>query len=200
MNPKVKRSPFEKFPTDLESKFRHSWSNNADKMSYMYTGTPALKTDFTRTGKRTYMGAINDGINSVTRYYINNFTDGYYCDCYDLLTQKITPDFKMKQRGMLSPIRYQMMFMFISLMIVKFILDSVIMPSPIEQPFLQNDTSGNDTASAAAEQVVDALTGATYSGKQQFFYYIVMFGTFAANLHSIMSNGRSFIDDSSRFQ
>jgi hypothetical protein len=75
-------------------------------MSYTYTGTPALKTDFTRTGKRTYMGAVNDGINSVTRYYINNFTDGYYCDCYDLVTQRITSDFKIKQRGVLTPIRY----------------------------------------------------------------------------------------------
>ena len=86
VNPRVKRSPFEKLPQDLEDKFRNSWSNNADSMSYTYTGTPALKTDFTRTGKRTYMGAVNDGINSVTRYYINNFTDGYYCDCYDLVT------------------------------------------------------------------------------------------------------------------
>lgn len=31
----------------------------------MYTGTNALKTDFTRTGKRTIKGAIDDGVNSV---------------------------------------------------------------------------------------------------------------------------------------
>jgi len=106
VNPKVKRSPFERFPADLEDKFRSSWSDNADSMSNLYTGTPALKTDFTRTGKRTYMGAVNDGINSVTRYYINNFTDGYFCDCLDLMTLKITPDIKIKQRGILTPIRY----------------------------------------------------------------------------------------------
>lgn len=86
VNNRMKRSPFEKFPADLEDKFRNSWSNNADSMSYLYTGTPALKTDFTRTGKRTYKGALDDGINSVTRYYINNFTDGFYVDCFDLLT------------------------------------------------------------------------------------------------------------------
>ena len=44
-------------------------------MSIMYSGTPALKTDFTRTGKRSIRGAINDGINSVKRYFINNFLD-----------------------------------------------------------------------------------------------------------------------------
>jgi hypothetical protein len=70
----------------LEKIFRESWTDNADTMSILYSGTPALKTDFTRTGKRTYPGAINDGVNSVTRYYINNFTDGYYTDCLDFFT------------------------------------------------------------------------------------------------------------------
>ena len=79
-------SPFAKFAPALEDVFRDGWTNNADVMSYLYTGTPALKTDFTRTGKRTYKGGIADGINSVTRYYINNFTDGYYHDCLDIAT------------------------------------------------------------------------------------------------------------------
>jgi hypothetical protein len=48
-----KLSAFEKFPPQLEEVFRHGWTNNADVLSYLYTGTPALKTDFTRTGKRT---------------------------------------------------------------------------------------------------------------------------------------------------
>lgn len=52
--PNGKRSPFEMFPSALEEVFRCGWSNNADVMSYLYTGTPALKTDFTRTGKRTH--------------------------------------------------------------------------------------------------------------------------------------------------
>lgn len=34
-------------------------------MSIMYSGTPALKTDFTRTGKRSFRGIINDGNNSL---------------------------------------------------------------------------------------------------------------------------------------
>jgi hypothetical protein len=57
--------PFEKFQGPLEDAFRAAWTDNADTISILYTGTPALKTDFTRTGKRTFKGAINDGINAV---------------------------------------------------------------------------------------------------------------------------------------
>jgi hypothetical protein len=145
VNSKIKRSPFEKFGTDLENKFRHCWSDNADAMSYLYTGTPALKTDFTRTGKRTYRGAMNDGYNSVTRYYINNFTDGYTCDCLDLMTQRITTDFKIKSRGMLTPMRYQLMFMMISIALVKFFLDSIILPETTSQKFLQPTFEGSNS-------------------------------------------------------
>lgn len=45
-------------------------------MSFQYSGTGALKTDYTRTGKRSLKGAIQDGINSLTRYYLNNLRDG----------------------------------------------------------------------------------------------------------------------------
>lgn len=60
-----KGDPFEKFALPLEEVFREAWTENADKISILYTGTPALKTDFTRTGKRTMKGAINDGINAI---------------------------------------------------------------------------------------------------------------------------------------
>jgi hypothetical protein len=35
-----------------------------------------LKTDFTRTGRRTLNGLLADGINSTKRYFLNNFDDG----------------------------------------------------------------------------------------------------------------------------
>ena len=57
--------PFEKFPQALELVFRESWADNADRMSILYTGTKALKTDFTRTGKRTMKGSIDDGVNAI---------------------------------------------------------------------------------------------------------------------------------------
>jgi hypothetical protein len=52
----------------------------------LYAGTPALKGDFTRTGKRTKRGALDDGLNSVTRFYLNNFLDADRQKGMDLLT------------------------------------------------------------------------------------------------------------------
>lgn len=53
------------------------WANNGDIISIQYSGTKALKGDFTRTGKRTMQGVLIDGINSMLRYYLNNFRDGH---------------------------------------------------------------------------------------------------------------------------
>lgn len=50
------------------------------------TGTGALKSGFTRTGKRTIGGILDDGVKSVTRYYVNNFQDGTKQDALDLVT------------------------------------------------------------------------------------------------------------------
>ncbi|CAO3590086.1 unnamed protein product [Absidia cylindrospora] len=64
--------------------FRNVWADNADRVSCMYSGTGALKTDFTRTGERTKAGALQDLSNSITRYVKNNFMDGSRQDGYDL--------------------------------------------------------------------------------------------------------------------
>jgi hypothetical protein len=64
--------------------FNNVWANNADAISEQYAGTGALKTDYTRTGKRSLKGVLNDGLNSATRYYLNNFKDGFRQDAYDL--------------------------------------------------------------------------------------------------------------------
>jgi hypothetical protein len=66
--------------------FRNVWADHADGVSKAYAGTGALKTDFTRTGKRTKEGLLQDGINSVMRYVKNNFFDGDRQDSYDLIT------------------------------------------------------------------------------------------------------------------
>lgn len=68
----------------LEMLFKAVWADNADMISIQYSGTGALKTDFTRTGKRTKLGLMRDGINSLTRYYKNNFHDGFRQDAIDL--------------------------------------------------------------------------------------------------------------------
>ncbi|KAH3745931.1 phosphatidylinositide phosphatase SAC1 [Pelomyxa schiedti] len=64
--------------------FKNVWANNANALSTQYSGTCALKNDITRTGKRTLMGMKDDGMNSLTRYYLNNFSDGYTQDAYNL--------------------------------------------------------------------------------------------------------------------
>ncbi|TDH72095.1 hypothetical protein CCR75_001255 [Bremia lactucae] len=82
----VLSSPFSGF----EATFKRVWGNNADAISLLYAGTGALKTDFTRTGKRTKKGALMDGYNSCLRYIINNFMDGHRQDVLDLLLGRFT--------------------------------------------------------------------------------------------------------------
>ena len=69
-----------------EVSHRSLWADNADAISRLYAGTPALKGDFTRTGKRTRKGALDDGMNSLQRYYLNNFLDADRQEGMDLLT------------------------------------------------------------------------------------------------------------------
>lgn len=71
--------------------FRNIWADNADVVSKSYSGTGALKTDFTRTGSRTRAGAVQDFNNSVTRYVKNNFRDGPRQDAFDLFLGAYLP-------------------------------------------------------------------------------------------------------------
>ncbi|CAM9291762.1 unnamed protein product [Discosporangium mesarthrocarpum] len=70
---------------ELEIRFRDMWGNNADEISMLYAGTPALKGDFTRTGKRTKVGLLQDGTNAAIRYVVNNFQDHRRQEAVDLL-------------------------------------------------------------------------------------------------------------------
>lgn len=81
---------FENLPGPLEEAFREIWTLHADCISVLYSGTGALKTDFTRTGKRTKAGALEDGRRSVTRYFLNNFSDPYKQNSLDLTLGKIS--------------------------------------------------------------------------------------------------------------
>jgi hypothetical protein len=67
--------PFERLPDNLEEIFRNQWTKNADIISILYSGTPAMKTDFTATGKRTWKGSLKDGYNGVKRFFLGNFYD-----------------------------------------------------------------------------------------------------------------------------
>ena len=88
-----KEASYDDFGEVLIGIFRNVWADNADAISTQYSGTGALKTDFTRTGKRTAFGSIQDGINSALRYYFGNFSDGVRQDSLDLLfgAHKVDP-------------------------------------------------------------------------------------------------------------
>ncbi|XP_047314895.1 phosphoinositide phosphatase SAC7-like [Impatiens glandulifera] len=70
---------------NFDGNFKNLWANHGDDISIQYSGTPALKGDFVRCGKRTVQGIFNDGWNALARYYLNNFRDGTKQDAIDLL-------------------------------------------------------------------------------------------------------------------
>ncbi|KAI6645875.1 phosphatidylinositol-3-phosphatase SAC1 [Oopsacas minuta] len=69
---------------EFEFVFKNMWADHADVLAIQYTGTKALKTDYTRTGKRSLPGMLRDGYNSCIRYVYNNFNDGFRQDSLDL--------------------------------------------------------------------------------------------------------------------
>lgn len=74
-----------RFYGESEDRFKHIWGDNADAVSKQYSGTGALKTDFTRTGKRSTTGLIGDGMKSVMRMYYKNFVDEGRQEVIDIL-------------------------------------------------------------------------------------------------------------------
>lgn len=76
---------------EFEDLFRNIWADNADVVSKAYSGTGALKTDFTRTGQRTRAGMVQDLSNSITRYVRNNFLDGPRQDGFDVFLGAYLP-------------------------------------------------------------------------------------------------------------
>ena len=139
-------------------------------MSYLYTGTPALKTDFTRTGKRTMKGAFDDGVNSLTRYFINNFTDGYYHDCLDIATCQLQATSEIKKRSILSPINVAVLGIIFATMLTKFLMESYLL-----------------------------LDVGQISSTQKFLYHFAIGGTFLSGILYVVQNGKYMIDDSTRY-
>ncbi|XP_047096452.1 phosphoinositide phosphatase SAC7-like [Lolium rigidum] len=69
----------------FDADYKVLWANHGDAISTQYSGTPALKGDFVRYGKRTTQGILNDLWNALARYYLNNFADGTKQDAMDLI-------------------------------------------------------------------------------------------------------------------
>lgn len=84
--------PEQGLPDDTRGVFQGLWANNGDALSKQYAGTNALKGDFTRTGERNFSGLMKDGMNSASRYYLNQFRDAYRQATIDIITGQIVSE------------------------------------------------------------------------------------------------------------
>lgn len=66
----------------------------------------ALKSGFTRTGKRTIAGFMDDAKKSATRFYMNNFQDKNKQEVIDLLLGKLI---NKQEIRLFNPIRESVM-------------------------------------------------------------------------------------------
>ncbi|RLN42463.1 phosphoinositide phosphatase SAC8 isoform X1 [Panicum miliaceum] len=66
--------------------FKKLWVEHGDELSLEYAGSYALKGDLVRYGRQTLPGLIKDGMNALSRYYLNNFHDGVRQDALDLIS------------------------------------------------------------------------------------------------------------------
>ena len=113
------------FKGGFESKFKNIWADVGDHVSLSYSGTGAMKSDFVRTGKRTIFGAINDGVLTTRRLFINNFRDGYNQDCHDYFLGNLNPKKEVIRPHSLT----QITTIFIIASMIAFQLTRMITPS-----------------------------------------------------------------------
>lgn len=73
---------------ELTLKHNTLWADNGDAISQIYTGTNALKSSFSRSGKMNLAGALSDVTKSVSRMYQNTFVDSKKQSTIDLLLGK----------------------------------------------------------------------------------------------------------------
>ncbi|XP_027891482.1 phosphatidylinositol-3-phosphatase SAC1-A isoform X2 [Xiphophorus couchianus] len=110
---------------EFEKVYKNAWADNANACAVQYAGTGALKTDFTRTGKRTRWGLLMDGWNSMIRYYKNNFSDGFRQDAIDLFLGNFAVD---ESEGP-TPLRMKKDWKFLTLPIVMLVAFSMCIVS-----------------------------------------------------------------------
>ncbi|TSK28269.1 Phosphatidylinositide phosphatase SAC1-B [Bagarius yarrelli] len=106
---------------DFEKIYKNAWADNANACAKQYAGTGALKTDFTRTGKRTHWGLLMDGWNSMIRYYKNNFSDGFRQDSIDLFLGNYAVD----ETESLTPLQVQKDWKFLTLPVIMLVAFSM---------------------------------------------------------------------------
>lgn len=83
----------------FEKDFKNTWADHADALSKVYAGSGALKTDYTRTGKRTVPGMVQDGLRATQRYMYQNVLDAQRQDGIDLFLGVVT----MPEKSAVAP-------------------------------------------------------------------------------------------------
>lgn len=75
----------ELYAEDVLARHNLLWADNGDAISQIYTGTNALKSSFSRSGKMNFAGALSDVTKSVSRMYQNTFVDSKKQTLMDIL-------------------------------------------------------------------------------------------------------------------
>lgn len=66
--------------------FRQLWADNGDAISFIYTGTGATTSSVTRNGEKASLSSFFDhGFKTISRFYLNNFDDGFKQEIIDIL-------------------------------------------------------------------------------------------------------------------
>ena len=91
--------------TDVTTQwFNALWADNGDAISRQYSGTAALKGDYTRTRQRNYRGAINDLALTLSRYFNNIISDYFSQAAIDYLLGNVNAEvFGEFETSMMSP-------------------------------------------------------------------------------------------------
>lgn len=76
----------EKNEMQFISSFRQIWADNGDAISFIYTGTGATTSSVTRNGEKASLSSFFDhGFKTISRFYLNNFDDGFKQEIIDIL-------------------------------------------------------------------------------------------------------------------
>jgi hypothetical protein len=162
------------------SMYRHMWADHADVISIAYSGTGALKTDFTRTGKRTYAGALQDLRNSITRYIKNNYLDGKRQDAYDLFLGEYRVDQHNSPFQVTKSARYHAVPIIMGCALLMIVLG--LLTYPTTDLFSMANTQGG--------LFVDRVASIWYIMVYTLFWLLVLW----MGVRMMVDNGTEFID------
>lgn len=73
---------------EFKKKFQSIWADVGDALSKQYSGAASTTSDLTRKGETNFVDDISSKINSVKRFFKNNFADIYKQNSIDIILGK----------------------------------------------------------------------------------------------------------------